>query len=176
MVVQDADLEYDPRDILAVIQPIAAGWADAVYGSRFLSDCPQDQSWFHRMGNRLLTKFSNWTTGLDLTDMETAYKAFRKSVLQSFEVKQPRFGFEPEVTARIARRKFRLSTKSRSATTPRLQAGQKMGVRDLFSTLYCIVRYGLLIEPGMGHGTFFATPCWLTFNHPRRARHEPRDC
>ena len=108
VVVQDADLEYDPRDILNLVRPILCGQADVVYGSRFLNGAAQDRSFVHRFGNRLLTKLSNWTTGLDISDMETGYKAFRREVLKSFEIKQHRFGFEPEVTARIARNKYRL--------------------------------------------------------------------
>jgi hypothetical protein len=108
VVVQDADLEYDPRDILTVVRPIVCGRADVVYGSRFLEGRSNDRSLLHRLGNRLLTTLSNWTTGLEISDMETGYKAFRREVIKSFEIQQRRFGFEPEVTARIARRKYRL--------------------------------------------------------------------
>jgi glycosyltransferase involved in cell wall biosynthesis len=143
VVVQDADLEYDPRDILTVVQPIVGGLADVVYGSRFLDEEPHDRPLIHRLGNRLLTKLSNWTTGLEISDMETGYKAFRREVIKSFEIQQPRFGFEPEVTARIARRKFRLYEVP-VAYHPRGYAqGKKIGVADLFSTLYCILRYAV---------------------------------
>jgi glycosyltransferase involved in cell wall biosynthesis len=143
VVVQDADLEYDPRDILAVVRPIVTGAADVVYGSRFLTDCPQDRSLTHRLGNRLLTTLSNWTTGLEITDMETGYKAFRREVIQSFEIQQRRFGFEPEVTARISRRKYRVYEVPISYTPRGYAQGKKIGLGDLFSTLYCIVRYAL---------------------------------
>jgi glycosyltransferase involved in cell wall biosynthesis len=143
VVVQDADLEYDPRDILAIVRPIISGQADVVYGSRFLEGQPQDRSFIHRLGNHLLTKLSNWTTGLDITDMETGYKAFRREVLKSFEIEQPRFGFEPEVTARIARRKYRLYEVPISYNPRGYAEGKKIGLADLFSTLYCIVRYAL---------------------------------
>src|SRR5262245_499904 len=142
VVVQDADLEYDPRDILALVRPIVTGAADVVYGSRFLADC-QDRSAIHRFGNRLLTRLSNWTTGLEITDMETGYKAFRREVIQSFEIRQPRFGFEPEFTARIARRKYRLYEVPISYSPRGYAQGKKIGVADLFSTLYCIVRYAV---------------------------------
>jgi glycosyltransferase involved in cell wall biosynthesis len=143
VVVQDADLEYNPQDILGVIRPIIAGHADVVYGSRFLSEDATNCRGIHRLGNACLTRLSNWFTGLDITDMETCYKAFRREVLGSFEIRQPRFGFEPEVTARIARRNYRL-TEVPIRYSPRGYAeGKKIGVKDLISTLLCIIRYGL---------------------------------
>ena len=108
VVVQDADLEYDPRDFPQLLQPIIEGRADVVYGSRFLGDVPRDPSWLHRFGNGLLTRASNLLTGLRLTDMETCYKAFRRDVLRGIEIRQNRFGFEPEVTAKLARRGARV--------------------------------------------------------------------
>jgi glycosyltransferase involved in cell wall biosynthesis len=142
IVVQDADLEYDPRDILPVVKPIVQGEADVVYGSRFLCDRPQDRSVVHRTGNRLLTAASNLLTGLAITDMETCYKAFRREVLRSFEIRQNRFGFEPEVTAKIARRNFRLAEVPVRYAARGYDAGKKIGVPDLFNALYCILRYG----------------------------------
>ena len=143
VVIQDADLEYDPRDILSLVQPLIAGQADVVYGSRFLSGSPPESSIVHRLGNALLTRLSNWATGLDLTDMETCYKAFRREVISSFEIKQPRFGFEPEVTARIARRGYRVYEVPVRYRPRGYSEGKKIGLRDLFSTLYCILRYAL---------------------------------
>lgn len=143
VVIQDADLEYDPRDILTLVHPLIAGQADVVYGSRFLTGSPPESSLVHRLGNALLTRFSNWTTGLDLTDMETCYKAFRREVLSSFEIKQPRFGFEPEVTARIARRGYRIYEVPVRYRPRGYSEGKKIGLGDLFSTLYCILRYAL---------------------------------
>jgi len=143
VVVQDADLEYDPRDILPLVQPIACGQADVVYGSRFFDGQLQDRSLVHRWGNRLLTAASNWMTGLAISDMETCYKAFRREVLKSFEIEQLRFGFEPEVTAKIARRKFRICEVPIRYAARGYAEGKKIGWRDLFSTLYCIVRYSL---------------------------------
>jgi glycosyltransferase involved in cell wall biosynthesis len=142
VVVQDADLEYDPQDILPLLQPIIAGEADVVYGSRFLGDEQQDRSWLHRTGNRLLTLASNAMTGLSLTDMETCYKVFRREVLQTFEIEQNRFGFEPEVTAKIARRKFRICERPIRYSARSYAEGKKIGWRDLLNALYCIVRYG----------------------------------
>jgi glycosyltransferase involved in cell wall biosynthesis len=141
VVVQDADLEYDPRDILSVIKPIVFGQADVVYGSRFLGDEIRDQSLAHRLGNRALTLASNLTTGLQLTDMETCYKAFRRDVLRSFEIEQPRFGFEPEVTAKLARRKFRVTEVPIGYAARGYAEGKKIGIADLMKAIYCIVRY-----------------------------------
>jgi glycosyltransferase involved in cell wall biosynthesis len=141
VVVQDADLEYDPRDILALVRPIVCGRADAVYGSRFLEGQPRGSSLLHRCGNALLTCLSNWTTGLDITDMETGYKAFRREVLKDFEIKQHRFGFEPEITARIARHRYRLYEVPIRYNPRSYAEGKKIGVGDLLSTLFCILRY-----------------------------------
>lgn len=143
VVVQDADLEYDPRDILPVIKPIVCGQADVVYGSRFLDSQPQGHSLVHRLGNRVLTAASNLTTGLRLTDMETCYKAFRRDVIRSFEIQQNRFGFEPEVTAKISRRKYRVAEVPIRYAARGYAEGKKIGLKDLFNTLYCILRYGV---------------------------------
>jgi glycosyltransferase involved in cell wall biosynthesis len=143
VIVQDADLEYDPSDILSVIQPIIDGQADVVYGSRFLEESRGSDSSIHRWGNACLTQLSNWFTGLQITDMETCYKAFRREVLASFEIQQPRFGFEPEVTARIARRKYRVCEVPIRYSPRGYAEGKKIGVKDLFSALYSIIRYGL---------------------------------
>jgi glycosyltransferase involved in cell wall biosynthesis len=141
VVVQDADLEYDPRDILPVVRPIVEGKADVVYGSRFLSETAQDRSLVHRWGNRLLTWASNRTTGLSLTDMETCYKAFRGDVLRSLEIRQDRFGFEPEITAKIARRKCRIVEVPVTYAARGYAQGKKIGLKDLFNAFWCIVRY-----------------------------------
>ena len=143
VIVQDADLEYDPRDILPVIKPIVCGEADVVYGSRFLDNAHQDRSLVHRAGNRLLTGLSNLLTGLAITDMETCYKAFRRDVLRSFEIQQHRFGFEPEVTAKVARGKFRVQEVPVRYAARGYAEGKKIGIKDLFNALYCIVRYGV---------------------------------
>jgi glycosyltransferase involved in cell wall biosynthesis len=141
VVVQDADLEYDPRDIPAVLKPIVDGRADVAYGSRYLKNGSGDQSAVHRFGNWLLTSLSNTLNRTELTDMETCYKAFRKNVLRDIPLRQPRFGFEPEITAKVARRQYRI-TEVPIRYEPRGYAeGKKIGLKDLFSTLYCIVRY-----------------------------------
>jgi glycosyltransferase involved in cell wall biosynthesis len=143
VAVQDADLEYDPTDLLPLLKPIFSGEADVVYGSRFLERASQDRSWVHRTGNAVLTLVSNLTTGLRLTDMETCHKVFRREVLKTVSIEQNRFGFEPEVTAKLARRKFRIVEKPISYTARGYADGKKIGIRDLFNAIYCIVRYGL---------------------------------
>ena len=142
VVVQDADLEYNPRDIPGLLGPILSGDADVVYGSRFI-DGHQDPSLIHRFGNWLLTWSSNLFTGLKLTDMETCYKAFRREWLGKITIEQDRFGFEPEVTAKLGRRGARISEVPIGYQSRGYDEGKKIGVRDLFNAFYCIVRYGL---------------------------------
>jgi glycosyltransferase involved in cell wall biosynthesis len=142
IIVQDADLEYDPADIPQLIKPLVMGEADVVYGSRFLADTSQGSSWIHRTGNRLLTQISNLATGLELSDMETCYKAFRSDVLMDLDLKQPRFGFEPEITAKIARRGYRVLELPIRYHARDWDQGKKIGMRDALAAVYCIVRYG----------------------------------
>ncbi len=143
VIVQDADLEYDPADILRVIAPLQAGESDVVYGSRYLENARQDPSIVHRFGNWALTSFSNLLTGHRLTDMETCYKAFRREILQDIQIEQSRFGFEPEITAKLASRKIKIREVGVSYACRSREEGKKIGVRDLFNALYCIFRYGV---------------------------------
>lgn len=141
VIVQDADLEYDPQDILRVLEPLQAGQSDVVYGSRYLGNAKQDPSWLHRLGNWGLTAFSNLLTGHRLTDMETCYKAFRRDLLQQIRIEQDRFGFEPEITAKLAQRGVTIREVGISYACRSREEGKKIGWRDLFNALYCIVRY-----------------------------------
>ena len=143
VVIQDADLEYDPSDIPRLIQPLIKGDADVVYGSRFIGEEQQDESWIHRAGNAVLTGASNLFSGLSLTDMETCYKAFNREVLEGLQIAQDRFGIEPELTAKLARRGYRFVEVPISYNSRGYSEGKKIGVRDLFNALYCIGRYGV---------------------------------
>lgn len=142
LVIQDADLEYDPRDIPSLLVPLIRGEADVVYGSRFLGDEPQDKSWVHRMGNAVLTGASNLLSGLRLTDMETCYKAFARHVLNDVQIEQNRFGIEPEITAKLARRGYQFAEVPIRYQSRGYDEGKKIGIRDLFNAFYCIGRYG----------------------------------
>lgn len=141
VLIQDADLEYNPADYPQLLAPIQRGEADVVYGSRFLAADHQDPSWFHRLGNRLLTLASNLFTGQRLTDMETCYKAFRRELVQDMMLRQDRFGFEPELTAKLSRRGVRICEVPIRYNSRGYDEGKKIGIRDGFNALYCILRY-----------------------------------
>ena len=144
VIVQDADLEYDANQFPCLIQPIVEGLADVVYGSRFTSGGPHRVLYFwHRVANRVLTTLSNMFTDLNLTDMETCYKVFRREVIEAIlpTLKQNRFGIEPEMTAKVARRGYRVYEIGVTYSGRTYEAGKKIGLRDAFKALWCIVRY-----------------------------------
>jgi len=141
VMIQDADLEYDPQDFPKLLAPIQRGETDVVYGSRFLENAHQDPSRSHRLCNWLLTALSNRLTGQRLTDMETCYKVFRREVLQAINFKQNRFGFEPEITARLSRLGKPIVEVPITYHSRSYEAGKKIGVRDGINALWCIVRY-----------------------------------
>lgn len=142
VIVQDADLEYNPQEIPRLMQPISDGKADVVYGSRFVGgDAHRVLFYWHSLGNKILTTLSNMTTNLNLTDMETCYKLFKRSVIQELVLKENRFGFEPEVTAKIARKGLRVYEVGISYSGRTYAEGKKIGWKDGIRALYCIVKY-----------------------------------
>lgn len=145
VVVQDADLEYSPDEYGLLLEPLERGMADVVYGSRFQSGAPHRVLYFwHTVGNRFLTLFSNMMTNLNLTDMETCYKAFRREVIQSIVIEEDRFGFEPEVTAKLAAMRVRIYEVGISYYGRTYADGKKIGWRDGVRAVVCIVRYSAI--------------------------------
>lgn len=146
LIIQDADLEYDPEEYNILLRPILDGHADVVFGSRFMGGKPHRILFFwHSIGNKFLTFLSNMFTNLNLTDMETCYKLFRTDLIQSLELKENRFGFEPEVTAKISRiPKVRIYEVGISYYGRTFEEGKKINWKDGFRAIYCILRYGLL--------------------------------
>jgi len=143
IIIQDADLEYDPQEYPKLIDPILRGLADVVYGSRFLGGPHRVVYFWHYCGNKFLTLLSNMFTNLNLTDMETCYKVFRSEVLKSLQIKQKRFGFEPEFTARIARKGWRVYEVPIAYYGRTYAEGKKIGWKDGFKALWCIFRYNV---------------------------------
>lgn len=145
VVVQDADLEYDPREYAKLMQPVLEGKADVVFGSRFAGGEPHRVVYFwHMIGNKVLTLASNMFTNINLTDMETCYKLFRRDIIQGIRIEENRFGFEPEVTAKVAKIKgIRIYEVGISYSGRTYEEGKKIGMKDGFRAIYAIVKYNL---------------------------------
>jgi glycosyltransferase involved in cell wall biosynthesis len=142
VLIQDADLEYDPGDYPALLEPLHQGKADVVYGSRFLGAAPHRVLYFwHSVGNRILTLLSNCLTNINLTDMETCYKVFRRDVIQSIPIEEERFGFEPEITVKVAKRRLRIYEVGISYWGRTYEEGKKIGWKDGFRALWCLLKY-----------------------------------
>jgi glycosyltransferase involved in cell wall biosynthesis len=144
VLIQDADLEYDPQEYPNLVEPILRNKADVVYGSRFMGSQPHRVLYFwHSVGNMVLTILSNMFTNLNLTDMETCYKVFRREIIQGISIKENRFGFEPEITAKIAKLECRIFEVGISYYGRTYKEGKKIGWKDGFRAIYCIVKYNL---------------------------------
>lgn len=142
VVVQDADLEYDPAEFTKLLQPLLNGVADVVFGSRFIgSEAHRVLYFWHSVANRMLTIASNMFTNLNLTDMETCYKCFKREVIQSIEIREKRFGIEPELASKVAKGGWRIYEVGISYSGRTYEEGKKIGLKDAFRAIYCVIKY-----------------------------------
>jgi glycosyltransferase involved in cell wall biosynthesis len=168
VIIQDADLEYDPGDYDILLAPLLQGKADVVYGSRFLGGAPHRVLYFwHSVGNNLLTLLSNCLTNINLTDMETCYKAFRREVIQSIPLEEDGFGFEPEITVKIAKRRLRIYEVGISYFGRTYEEGKKIGWKDGLRAVWCLLKYSLK-ESAVKNPSTAANPVAPSTGQPAR--------
>ncbi len=167
ILFQDADLEYDPIDYTQMLTPILRGRADVVYGSRFLTTSERRVLYFwHWVGNVTLTLLCNAMSDVNLTDMETCYKAFRREVLQGLRIEQDRFGCEPEITIKVAKNRWRIYEVGISYNGRTYEEGKKIGLRDAFKAVWCILKYGLLVPRRKAPPAVAVVPSSIEYRAP----------